>query len=57
LYRALGGGWQIREGQDLVSPEIREVMAKRTHWGKLLSIPAAMTESSEPASVIRPPDW
>ncbi|HAA03572.1 MAG TPA: transporter [Syntrophobacteraceae bacterium] len=57
LYRTLGGGWQIREGQDLVSPEIREVMAKRTHWGTLLSIPAAMTESSEPASVIRPPDW
>lgn len=37
VYRALGGGWEIREGQELVPPAIREEMAKRTNWGDLLS--------------------
>jgi NodT family efflux transporter outer membrane factor (OMF) lipoprotein len=36
LYRALGGGWEVREGQDFVPAEIKEVMAKRTNWGGLL---------------------
>jgi len=57
LYRALGGGWQIREGQDLLSPELREVMAKRTHWGKLLSPAAYLPPDAEPAPALRPPDW
>jgi outer membrane protein TolC len=37
VYRALGGGWEIREGKDLVPPEIKEVMTKRTNWGGLLT--------------------
>jgi NodT family efflux transporter outer membrane factor (OMF) lipoprotein len=37
VYRALGGGWEIREGQELVPSAIREEMAKRTNWGDLLS--------------------
>ena len=36
LYRALGGGWETREGQDFVPPDIKETMAKRTNWGGLL---------------------
>jgi len=40
VYRALGGGWQIREGKDVVPDSIKEQMAKRTDWGGLL-IPAA----------------
>lgn len=36
LYRALGGGWQIRDGNDIVPKEIKEEMAKRTNWGSLL---------------------
>jgi NodT family efflux transporter outer membrane factor (OMF) lipoprotein len=36
VYRALGGGWEIREGQPLVPPAIQEVMRERTNWGKLL---------------------
>ncbi len=36
-YRALGGGWQIREGRDFVPAETRDTMAKRTYWGGLLS--------------------
>jgi NodT family efflux transporter outer membrane factor (OMF) lipoprotein len=56
IYRALGGGWQIREGQDIVSPDIIEAMSKRTNWGKLLSPAVYMPPSSE-QSTIRPPDW
>lgn len=56
LYKALGGGWEIREGRELVSPEIKEEMARRTNWGRLLS-PAVYMPSPEPGSTIRPPDW
>jgi len=58
VYRALGGGWEIREGRDLVAPEIKEEMSKRTNWGNLLApvsyIPPA-SEEVQPA--IRLPDW
>lgn len=57
LYRALGGGWQVREGQEFVSPEIREVMARRTNWGKLLSTAADSVPDPEPESPVRTPDW
>jgi NodT family efflux transporter outer membrane factor (OMF) lipoprotein len=57
LYRALGGGWQLREGQELVSPEIRELMAKRTNWGGLLSTASESGEMPEFRSPVRPPDW
>ena len=40
VYRAMGGGWQIREGQDFVPESIKEAMAQRTNWGKLIT-PAA----------------
>jgi NodT family efflux transporter outer membrane factor (OMF) lipoprotein len=58
VYRALGGGWEIREGKDLVPPEIMEEMAKRTNWGKLLA-PSSYNPlpSEEPKSPIRLPDW
>lgn len=36
LYRALGGGWQIRDGDDIVPKQIKDVMAARTQWGNLL---------------------
>ena len=37
VYRSLGGGWEIREGQDFVPAATREEMEKRTNWGKLLT--------------------
>ena len=37
LYRALGGGWQIRNGNDIVPKQIKENMAARTNWGNLLT--------------------
>jgi NodT family efflux transporter outer membrane factor (OMF) lipoprotein len=36
VYRALGGGWQIRAGHDVVSNEVKAEMARRTDWGRLL---------------------
>ena len=36
LYRALGGGWQLREGNEFVSEEVRETMRQRTDWDDLL---------------------
>jgi NodT family efflux transporter outer membrane factor (OMF) lipoprotein len=36
VYRALGGGWQIREGHDILSDEVKAEMARRTDWGRLL---------------------
>ena len=35
-YRALGGGWEIRENMDLVPEATKDAMAKRTNWGDLL---------------------
>ena len=54
VYRALGGGWEIREGHDFVPAEIKETMAKRTNWGRLLA-PAAVAVVAVPGSS-RPPD-
>jgi outer membrane protein TolC len=58
VYRALGGGWETREGEELVPPDVKEEMEKRTNWGKLLS-PASYNppSSEEPKSLIRLPDW
>jgi NodT family efflux transporter outer membrane factor (OMF) lipoprotein len=36
LYRALGGGWQIRNCNDIVPGAIKNQMAARTNWGSLL---------------------
>ena len=34
-YRALGGGWQLRESGDIVDPQRLERMRERTNWGEL----------------------
>jgi NodT family efflux transporter outer membrane factor (OMF) lipoprotein len=36
VYRALGGGWEIRLGRDVVSESVKAEMGERTHWGDLL---------------------
>lgn len=36
LYRALGGGWEIRKGNDVIPDNIKKQMAARTNWGTLL---------------------
>ena len=37
MYRALGGGWQIRKDKDYVSDEMKDTMRERTDWGKILA--------------------
>jgi outer membrane protein TolC len=39
VYRSLGGGWQIRKGDEFVNAATRDEMRNRTNWGGLL--PAA----------------
>ncbi|MGD0236959.1 MAG: efflux transporter outer membrane subunit [Syntrophorhabdales bacterium] len=58
VYRGLGGGWEIRQGKELVPPEVKEEMAKRTNWGALLA-PASFEQltSEERKSEIRLPEW
>ncbi len=58
IYRALGGGWEIREGKELVPPEIRETMTNRTNWDNLLA-PASYNPPvlGEPKPLFRLPDW
>ena len=57
-YKALGGGWEIREGKDFVPEETMERMRSRTDWGGLLG-----PEKLEPpppeaeSSHWLPPDW
>lgn len=36
LYRALGGGWQIRENQEMVPERIKAEMRERTRWGGMI---------------------
>jgi NodT family efflux transporter outer membrane factor (OMF) lipoprotein len=39
LYKALGGGWELRVGQPIIPAGTQDEMQKRTNWGHLL--PAA----------------
>ena len=58
VYRALGGGWEIREGKDVVSRDIAAEMAKRTDWGELLPLALPNPPSAgESKSLIRGPEW
>jgi len=58
IYRALGGGWGIREGKDFVSADYKKEMEQRTNWGGMLS--PEKTEyppSQEVKKVFHRPDW
>ncbi|HEX4209960.1 MAG TPA: efflux transporter outer membrane subunit [Candidatus Binataceae bacterium] len=61
-YRALGGGWEIREGHDFVPVPTQAEMAKRTNWGRLLNPellqPAApgLPAASDRGPLVRPPE-
>jgi outer membrane protein TolC len=58
VFRALGGGWQLREGQDFVPDSVKAAMAGRTNWGRLLTPVAVTAPSPEaPRHDIRLPQW
>jgi outer membrane protein TolC len=52
LYRALGGGWEIRAGNDFVPEEIKEEMRRRTNWGDLLSSDAQQSDVEDASTAI-----
>ena len=64
IYRALGGGWQIREDSNFVTAATRYQMRARTNWGNLLP-PAGMPQPPTPGlpspadlgPSVRPPQW
>ncbi len=49
LYKALGGGWELRQGQPVVPAETQREMKERTNWGDLLSQPRAPETTENPA--------
>jgi NodT family efflux transporter outer membrane factor (OMF) lipoprotein len=57
VYRALGGGWEIREGQDFVPAETKEAMARRTNWGRLLAPAAVALPPEDQGRLLRAPQW
>ena len=63
VYRALGGGWQIRAGQDFVPAQRQQQMRERTDWGDLLpatTIPEGLPEApptGEAQPLFNPPAW
>jgi NodT family efflux transporter outer membrane factor (OMF) lipoprotein len=58
VYRALGGGWEIREGQNFVPVETRLKMENRTNWDRLMTPPSLPPpEPEEIKPKLRAPDW
>jgi len=39
LYKALGGGWELRKDQPIISESTQAEMQNRTNWGRLLPAP------------------
>jgi outer membrane protein TolC len=58
LYKALGGGWEVRLGNDFVPAGMRDEMKERTDWGELLDTINSEPPALEPdADLWRSPDW
>jgi NodT family efflux transporter outer membrane factor (OMF) lipoprotein len=48
LYKALGGGWEVRQDDPVVPEQTRREMENRTDWGKMLSRPRAPGKPNNP---------
>jgi NodT family efflux transporter outer membrane factor (OMF) lipoprotein len=64
VYRALGGGWQIRVDDEFVPAVTAEEMRNRTNWGELLPPPGtpqppvpALPTPQDVSPNPRPPEW
>ena len=58
LYKALGGGWEMRAGKDFVPGDVKAAMAKRTNWGDLLSPDKLQYPPAEEVDhLFNWPDW
>jgi NodT family efflux transporter outer membrane factor (OMF) lipoprotein len=56
-YKALGGGWESRVGQDFLPEEIKNEMRQRTDWGPLLAPDKLETPSEVNRMRLHSPDW
>ena len=58
IYRALGGGWEVREVREMIPAEIKDAMQTRTDWGNLLN-PASLEPptAGERDGFFPAPDW
>lgn len=56
LYKALGGGWEIRASQGFVDQETIDAMNERTDWGKLLEIDS-VDQADKRDKAVPAPDW
>ena len=43
LYKALGGGWEVHQGQPVIPETVRTEMENRTRWDDLLTEPPPQT--------------
>jgi len=48
LYKALGGGWEMREGQPVVPEPTQQEMKQRTWWGDVLAAPRSPETTNPP---------
>ena len=48
LYKALGGGWELRRGQPIVPEQTQREMKQRTRWGDMLSEPRTPETTNSP---------
>ena len=49
MYKALGGGWEMRDREEALPVEIRQKMMQRTDWGKFLDVPEPIQVSESSA--------
>jgi NodT family efflux transporter outer membrane factor (OMF) lipoprotein len=62
LYKALGGGWELRAGQPFLPESMQAEMQKRTNWGRLLPSPPAPEDLDPPTParalpILPKPEW
>jgi len=58
VYRAYGGGWELRQGESFIPADTRETMERRTDWGNLLTPAATVPPAPEKQDApFRAPDW
>jgi NodT family efflux transporter outer membrane factor (OMF) lipoprotein len=58
MYRALGGGWELRGENDFIPASIKEAMEARTNWGDMLSPKETEYPPSQDVKrIFHRPDW
>jgi NodT family efflux transporter outer membrane factor (OMF) lipoprotein len=53
VYRALGGGWEMRQDDEVVSRKIQEQMRQRTNWGDMIQPSSNARPATQPAAAAK----